>query len=359
MKYSFSAIALAGLASAAAVNSNASPVSVSLSSMGDTTVKAVITNNGDKGYNIMHKGTILDHVPVNKFQVTKGAEMASFHGIKLRMGTTGFHADDFTALSPGESKEVVVDLAEIYGLDKSGVYDVMASGRFRVADADSTELIRGGGVRFASNSVSINVDGAKAGQVTKAIHANLEARSKIASDCTASQTTTVKDGIARCKSQANAAADAATNGSASKFKEYFKSTADKDRKYVASRFKAVAKECGATDGGVLTVHCKDIYKYCRSNDFAYTVSEDDAVVWCSEYYASSTETGTCHGDDKTGTTIHEFTHASSVFSPATDDYAYGYDDCVALDRAKALENADTYEYYANGKLLVLKCGAES
>ncbi|KAK3192537.1 hypothetical protein K4F52_001336 [Lecanicillium sp. MT-2017a] len=347
MKYSFSALALAGMASAAAVNTNASPVSVSLSSMGDTTVKAVITNNGDKDYNIMHKGTILDSVPVNKFQVTKGADTASFHGIKVRMGTTGFHEDDFTALSPGESKEVVVDLASIYGLDKSGAYDVSASGRFRVAEAGSTELVRGAGVRFSSNSVKINVDGHKASQVTKAIHESLASRSTIDSDCTASQKTTVQDGIDKCKAQANAAADAAVNGSASKFKEYFMSTATKDRSYVADRFKAVAKECGATDGGVLTVHCKDTYGYCRSNDFAYTVSDDDTVVWCNEYYNAPLETSTCHGDDKTGTTIHEFTHASSVFDPPTEDHAYGYDDCVALDRAEALENADTYEYYAN------------
>ena len=356
MKY-FSALALAfaGVSSAAAVNTNASPVSVSLSSMEDTTVKAVVTNNGDKGYNIMHKGTILDTVPVNKFKITKGADKAPFHGIRLRMGTTAFHQDDFTPLSPGESKEVVVDLASIYDLEESGAYDVSASGRFRVAEAGSIELVRGAGVRFSSNRVTINVDGQKAGQVTKAIHANLDSRSTVSDNCTAEQMSTINDGIAKCKSQANDAADAALNGSESKFEEYFMSNATEDREHVASRFKAVAKECGATSGGVLTIQCENTYGYCRSNDFAYTVSKDDVVVWCDEYWNSETETSKCHGNDKTGITIHEFTHSSSVFSPPTEDHAYGYEDCIELDSDDALENADTYEYYANGKLLVLQC----
>ncbi|KAJ3472928.1 hypothetical protein NLG97_g10627 [Lecanicillium saksenae] len=109
MKYSLTAVALAGMASAAAVNTKelASPFTVSLSSVDHTTIKATITNTGNKGYNIMHKGTILDARPVNKFKVTKDSSKAEFHGVKLRMSGTDFEEADFTPLSPGESKEVV------------------------------------------------------------------------------------------------------------------------------------------------------------------------------------------------------------------------------------------------------------
>ena len=348
MKYSFTSLALAGLAAAAAVNTKeaAAPVSVSITPVGNTAVKAVITNNGNKGYNILHKGTILDKIPTNDFEVTKDSQKAEFHGVKLRLGKT-FDQSAFTALQPGQSKEVVVDLAEVYGLDKSGIYDVRAAGQFRVAELGSTELIRDETIFYHSNPVSLNVDGQRASKVSKAIHVALQSRSTIQSDCSASQKSTIADGEKRCAAQANAAADAALNGSASKFQEYFKSTATADRQRVANRLKAVAKECTNTPGGVLSVHCSDVYNYCDPGTFAYTVSSDDAVVWCDQYWKSPMETTQCHGDDKTGTTIHEYTHASHVFSPGTDDYAYGYTDCSKLSRAKALENADTYEYYAN------------
>lgn len=349
MKYSFTSLVLATLASAAAVNTDPNPVSVSLTSMGNSVVKAVLTNNDNKGYNIMHKGTFLDDIPVNKFQVKKGSNKANFHGIKLRMGASGFEEDDFTALFPGESKEVVVDLAELYGLDESGTYDVAAKGRFNIAEMNSTELIRGGGLRYNSNKLSINVNGKQAGQVIKAIEAILQSRSTINSTCTDSQTSTVADGLSRCESQAEAAAEAALNGSESKFEEYFMSTSDDDKQYVADRFNAVAKECSSSTSGTLDLHCEDTYNGCKSNTFAYAISSENVVVWCDAYWNAELETSTCHGDDKAGTTIHEFTHVDDVFSPGTDDHAYTYENCIELDREEALENADTYEYYANGK----------
>lgn len=200
----------------------------------------------------------------------------------------------------------------------------------------------------------MKIDGPVAAQVTKAVvaaaaAANFNRRSTIQDDCSASQTKTIADGEARCVKQAQAAAQAATSGSATKFNEYFKTTATADRQYVAKRFTAVAKECQNTPGGILNVYCSDKYNYCSDDTFAYTVPADNNVIWCNQYWTHDTETTQCHGDDKTGTTIHEYTHANAVFSPGTNDYAYGYSACSKLTRAKALENADTYEYYANGK----------
>jgi hypothetical protein len=43
----------------------------------------------------MHKGAFLKDIPVNRFQVKKGPNKADFHGIKLRIGASGFKEDDF------------------------------------------------------------------------------------------------------------------------------------------------------------------------------------------------------------------------------------------------------------------------
>lgn len=243
MKYSFTALALASLASAAAVNSKeaVNPLSVNITPLGNTVVKAVITNSGSKGLNVLNKGTILDTVPVNKFKVTKGSEKADFHGVKLRLATKGFQQADFTTLQPGESTEVTVDLAEIYGLEASGQYDVQAAGRFRYAEVGSTQLVSS--IPFSSNHIAMDVDGQVAAQVVKAIDAAVAKRSTITSGCSADQKSTVLEGERRCVSQARAAADAALNGSASKFKEYFKSTASADRKLVSSLKPQVKSQC--------------------------------------------------------------------------------------------------------------------
>lgn len=82
MKYSFSSLAaVIGIAAAAAVDLNAadidqgvSPLGISLTPVANTVVKVTVSNKGDKGYNILHRGTILDNIPVNKLRVSKGCE---------------------------------------------------------------------------------------------------------------------------------------------------------------------------------------------------------------------------------------------------------------------------------------------
>lgn len=53
------------------------------------------------------------------------------------------------------------------------------------------------------------------------------------------------------------------------------------------------------------------------------------------------------------TTLHEYTHAPGVYSPGTDDNAYGYSASVALSSSKAVLNADSYALYANGMWFIL------
>jgi deuterolysin len=56
----------------------------------------------------------------------------------------------------------------------------------------------------------------------------------------------------------------------------------------------------------------------------------------------------CHDQDQATTTLHEFTHAPAVYSPGTDDYAYGFDGLDSLPSSERVLNADTYALYANG-----------
>lgn len=368
MKYSFASLtAVVGLASAAVVDTN--PISVSLAPEGNHMVKATITNNGVKGLNLFTAGSILDtKAPVNKLTVTKdctytlnsdhitpslttiapAAHKIAFDGIRYRIAHSGLKPESFTALKAGESKEVLINMAEVYKIKDTGLYSITSAGSLRYAEADSTKLV--GSYRYDANTVSMTIDGPQAFAVPMAVQPTILAdRSAVPSDsgCTASQASTVKDGASRCSKQATAAANDALNGFDARFKEYFKSTSKTDRTYVSNRLKAVAKECGNATGGITTLYCRDKHNYCQPGTFAYHTDTDNSIVFCDAYWSASLETTQCHGDDKAGTTLHETTHDSDVFSPGTDDYAYGYTACSKLSRDKALENADTYEYYAN------------
>lgn len=77
--------------------------------------------------------------------------------------------------------------------------------------------------------------------------------------------------------------------------------------------------------------------------FAYVYPNDDQTVHLGNRFASAPLEGT---DSQAGALGHEMSHFSSV--GGTDDHAYGTADSQALaqsDSAKALENADNFEYY--------------
>jgi deuterolysin len=139
------------------------------------------------------------------------------------------------------------------------------------------------------------------------------------------------------------------SGSADKFNEYFKSTTSSVRNTVADRLTAVADECSSTTSGATTYYCTDIYNGCASNVLAYTLPSTNEVVNCPLYFNDLPNlTSSCHAQDQSTTTLHEFTHAPGVYSPGTADNGYGYDAATALSSAKAVLNADSYALYANG-----------
>lgn len=57
--------------------------------------------------------------------------------------------------------------------------------------------------------------------------------------------------------------------------------------------------------------------------------------------------------DQVTTVVHELTHAPGVFSPGTNDNAYGYSASIALSSSAAVLNADTYALYSQGEFAVL------
>lgn len=277
---------------------------------------------------------------------TLTAEKVAFDGIRVRVQTTDLAEESFQTIAAGETVEVEWDPAQVHDLSAGGSFDFVAAGSFLTAALDSTEIT--GSVIYNSNKLASAVEGAAAAKVRREFHENAK-RSAVQSDCTGAKRTSTINALSSCRALAAQASTAAVSGSASKFSEYFKTTATATRSSVASTFAKIASECGSSTSGVSDTYCTDVYSSCKTNVLAYTLPSGSYIVNCNLYFTALTAlSSTCHAQDQATTTLHEVTHLSQI--KGTDDLGYGYSAATSLSSSQALNNADSYALFANGKL---------
>ena len=227
----------------------ASPLKVSLAEAGNAQVTVTLTNTGSSDLSLLKYGTILEAGPVQKVVVLKDGVVLPHEGISRSYLMRNFPDTAFSTLTAGQAISETIDLASIADLSAGGTYEVASAGSVPLAHPGSTEL-NGASVYFESNTLSIEVDGAKAATVAKAVDlAHLAKRTQVQSGCSSAQSTALRNALSQGVSLANAAATAATSGSASKFSEYFKTTATGTRSTVAARLRGVATQAGSTTSG--------------------------------------------------------------------------------------------------------------
>lgn len=268
----------------------------------------------------------------------------TFEGIKRRFKLDGLTSEALTTLTAGETLEDEFDIATTSDLSSGGAVTLRSSGLVPlVKDGDVS-----GYLPYRSNDLEIEVDAAQASQAAKAIQPLNRRTEQSCSD--SSRKAALDQARSNTVSLANAAAQAALSGSASKFSEYFKTTSSSTRQVVAARLQAVAAEAQSASSGATTYYCSDVYGYCEPNVLAYTIPSLDVIANCDIYYSYLPAlTGSCHAQDQATTTLHEFTHAPGVYSPGTDDLGYGYAAATSLSSSEAVMNADSYALYANGE----------
>ncbi|KAK4497750.1 hypothetical protein PRZ48_010403 [Zasmidium cellare] len=350
----FTAISLAAWAALASstaidINKRASALEVTLEAVGNSKVKASVTNTASEGYNLLYKGSFLDSsAPVDKFVVSSSSARAAFNGVQLRVATVNevLTAENFITLEAGQTLSTEVDLAELYDVETSDSYTIQAQGALPYAALNTTTLT-GSALPFTSNQLAMTIDGAQAKTVAYALK-TLDKRTRLQTCSSSSRASTLRTALSNCASLASTAATAATSGSSSKFQEYFKTTSSSVRSTVAARLRAVASDCSSSSSGSTTTYCNDPYGYCTSGVLAYTIPSQNVIAYCDLFYTGlSGLSRTCHGQDQATTVLHESTHAPAVYSPGTDDLGYGYSAAQQLSSTQAVLNADTYALYAN------------
>ncbi|KAI1815911.1 neutral protease 2-like protein [Poronia punctata] len=333
MKFLGTAALFASIVSAAS-----SPLDVQIKQVGNSGLKATITNTGSEDLKVLKTGTILDSAPVEKVHVFKGESKVGFQGIKLRITQGNYEDDVFQVIPAGQTVEVNFDAAELHDLAASGAYDFVANGVLSYAAADSNEIA--GTVPYSSNKITAQVDGTEAAKVRASF---MNKRTAVQSDCTGSYATATNNAVSACRSFAAAASSAALTNT-DKVAEYFKSTSVGST--VAAVFGRVISECGSTSSGVSDTYCTDVYGACSSNVLAYTLPSGSYIVNCPLYFSALPGvSGTCHAQDQATTTLHETTHLTQI--AGTDDLGYGYDAALSLSSSQALNNADSYALFAN------------
>lgn len=269
-----------------------------------------------------------------------------FQGIRRRYRTQGLTSEALTTLAAGETMEDVFDIASTSDLSEGGAVTVQSDGMVSLVTGGAVS----GAVPFSSNKLSMNVDGAKAAAITKAID-NLSRRTQL-TGCSGSRKSALTTALDNAVSLASKAAEAAKSGSDATFEEYFMTTDSSVRQTVSERLSAVAQEASSTSSGATTYHCTDTLGYCQPNVLAYTLPSRDLIANCDIYYSALPPlASSCHAQDQATTSLHEFTHAPGVYSPGTKDLGYGYQAATSLSTDEALNNADSYALYANGKYL--------
>ncbi len=295
-----------------------------------------ITNTADHELAILRYTTPLGGFESNLFAVTRDGQPVPYIGkMVLRLGPT---AEDWITLSPGESIEAMIDLSEAYDLRRGGTYSITFRHPIGVRDLEVAidQMAPNGttpGLQLEfveSNTVEVFVEGPE----TVPEPAPLPEFGY--SGCTTSQRSSLSTASSYGRSLAAKSYNqlAGTSGSSnSLYKTWFGT-------YTSSRYSTVKNgyyNIYYAFGRTWNYTCTS----CQSGVIAYVYPSRTYYVWiCPSFFNyNATSRGSF--------LLHEASHWTAILG--TDDYTYGYTNCLNLAKTNpsaAVDNADNYRYFS-------------
>lgn len=317
-------------------------------------VEVSITNTSRHAVRVPRWELPSDFVEAKLFQVSRDGVPVQYEGPMIKRGLPG--PADFAILRGGETYRAVVDLSGSYDMAKSGQYVVTFSSPLQHASLSNGQMLKqptGGPMLARSAPLSLWVDGsdqlglAKAGTSGKGKPCNPNKQ-----DCGGGGGTgiTYVGCSATQISGAGSAVTAARNYTENA-KGYLNAGTTGPRyttwfgAYTSSRYNTVQQNFVAIDAamdqddGSIKINCG-----CNQNYYAYVYPTRPYEIFVCRAFWSAPTTGT---DSKAGTLVHEMSHFNVV--AGTDDHVYGQSGAKSLaisDPAKAVDNADNHEYFA-------------
>jgi peptidyl-Lys metalloendopeptidase len=285
-------------------------------------VKVSFHQSGRSAAKLLKWYTPADGVEEPVFAVTREGTPVAYEGAHYKRPAA--QEADYVTLSPGSDRAWTVDLADVYDLSKTGLYSI----RFAVA-GPSGEL--------RSNELSLWIEG------RPSAHAQAPAVPQLTSSvsflgCDSTQQATLTQALSAASTYANGAVTylGGTPSATARYTTWFGAYSITGWNTAATHFAAIKD---VYDTKPVTLDCG-----CRKKYYAYVYPNQPYHIYLCNVFWTAPLTGT---DSKGGTLIHETSHFTVV--AGTDDWVYGQSGAKSMaltDPAKALDNADTHEYFA-------------
>ena len=293
----------------------------------DVTVTVTVTNTARHPVELLKWQLPSDELEGALFNITRDAQKVSYLGPIVKR--TAPQASDHVKLEAGASLSFVVELTGAYDLSQSGRYAIEYASRAKHGDA----------VTLASAPLYLWLEGRSGAAAKPAPQPSVGASLSYTGNCSASQQTTLAQAVSAATTYATESNSylGRTASSTPRYVTWFGTFSNAGRTTANMHF-AAEESAFKTQSLVLDCKCK------KANIYAYVYPTQPYKIYLCGAFWSAPLTGT---DSKGGTLIHEMSHFNVVAS--TDDWAYGQTNARALaisDPTKALDNADSHEYFA-------------
>jgi peptidyl-Lys metalloendopeptidase len=325
--FSFSAMAKGG------ANVTLSVDKTSFAENENVTVSVTISNSSKGAIRLLRWYTPFEDVEESLFEVTRDGVPVEYIGAHYKRPQP--EDRDFIILKAGESFTRTVNLADYYDLSVSGSYlvnyNVKSPNLYpneKVANRQNEGL--------KSNDVGIFVEG-RAAKVPAVEAPSAVSGTSSYTKCTTSQQSLVAAARNDAAVYASDSLNYLLSGSTSaRYTTWFGA-------YTSARYNTVKGNFtnikSAMDTASMNFNCG-----CKKRYYAYVYANQPYNIYLCSIFWQAPATGT---DSKAGTLIHETSHFTIV--AGTEDWVYGQSGAKNLavsDPNKAVDNADSHEYFA-------------
>jgi peptidyl-Lys metalloendopeptidase len=311
------------------------------------TVQFRVTNNSSEELRVPYYNLPGASAENKLFQVHVDGQPATYTGKMVKRGAPT--EADMVTFRAFETKVISVDLSKSYDLSKTGNYTVAFRSFLDGAKTNTGRRLVNNDGRMASlqsPTLKLWVD---AGNSLKLLQSGEGNRKPPAggtvvngvtyAGCSSTQISSAAAGVAQARQYSeNGKGYLAGNNQGPRYTTWFGA-------YTSSRYSTVNQHFVAIDsaidqsGGQVTIDCS-----CHQSYYAYVYPTQPYRIYVCNAFWSAPTAGT---DSKGGTLIHETSHFNVV--AGTDDWVYGQSGAKSLaisDPTKAIDNADSHEYFA-------------
>ncbi|WIM94147.1 M35 family metallo-endopeptidase [Actinoplanes oblitus] len=280
--------------------------------------------------------------------VTRDGVPLPYHGRLVKYAKPT--AADYTRIPAGGTYAVTMNLADDYDLSRPGTFTIaLAATRIRAlrgpgAAVADTVRVRAG---QASVSTTVAIQGARkpAGVAAASSERVKVAASAVTivynSNCSTSQKTSIRQAVtdaATLSTKSKTWLSNNPNGGAA-YTEWFGTRTTTRFNTVASEYSNITSELTSK---TVTLSCLN-----EAGVYAYVYPDDPYKIYLCGAFWTAPAIGT---DSKAGTLVHESSHFT--VNGGTDDWAYGQTaarNLASTNPARAVNNADNYEYFAESR----------